>query len=105
PGVLRTPQTRTRAAFDEGPRAAPSLIGGRKHGGRILGVQHHVDEADVLADVVHPLPTCAAVAGLIEAAFFVALVESSECRDVGNVGILWMHDDAADVVGASQADV
>src|SRR3989441_1683754 len=63
-------------------------------GGR--GIHRDVDEAGAIGDELDELPRLPAVGRLVEAALRVRGPRLTECRDVDDVRIGWVDDDAAD---------
>src|SRR5262249_21968385 len=72
---------------------------------RVLRVHRQIDEAGILVDELHLRPGLAAVGGLVDAALLVRRPEVAQRRDVHDVGVLRVDDDAADVARLLETDV
>src|SRR5262249_24583528 len=69
----------------------------------IARVEDDVGDAGVGADVKHALPRLAAVGRLVQAAVAARPPERPLCRDVDGVGVAWVEEDLADVLGLFEA--
>src|SRR5262245_48197974 len=89
----------------EPPRASLPLIGCGEKCLRILRVHDDIGRARVVVDKQYFLPRLAAVDGFKNAALGVRTPEMSYCRDIDNVRVRRMDDDAADVARILQASI
>ena len=71
----------------------------------LCGIDGDIGDAGVFVDDEGLGPGGAAVGALVDAALFVGTPEIAERRDVHDVGIGGMDDDAADVVGLLEAQM
>ena len=92
-----------RAALDDLPRLAVLVVHRRVERRRRLAVDHEIDRADAVVDVEHFLPRLAAVDRAEHAALVVPREEMSHRRDVDDVRIRRVDDDARDVMRVGQA--
>ena len=102
--VRRLPQRRARTAALEEIRAARPLPRRRVERVRIARVHRDVDEARLVADELAQLPGLSAVDRLVESAFRVRGPGRADRRDVRDVRIRRMNDDASDVLRLLETD-
>src|SRR5262249_10541204 len=93
------------AAVDERPDVPPALVGGVEQDVRVARGEDDVGHAGGRAGGDDLLPGLAAVGGLVEAAVPAGGPERALGGDVDDVGVARVDEDAADVLGALQADV
>src|SRR5690606_22390525 len=103
--VRRTPDGAALAGLAEVPGAPAPVVARGEQVRRLLGVDDDVDEADVGAEVLDALPVRTAVPRPEQAALLVRRVERAERRDPGDVRVLRVDGDPADVLGRGQAGV
>ena len=95
-GISRFPDAAPRAAA----RAAPGVNLDLPHAGvedaRVARVHHEIRRADGIIDEQHAVPRPAAVGRAIDAALRLRSIRVTQRRDVDDVGIRGVHDDASD---------
>jgi hypothetical protein len=96
PGIGALPECRARPAAVEEVRAAHALPARCPHHVRIARVELDIDETGLVAHELGERPGLAAVGALVEPALLVRSPDVSERRDVHDVCVARIHDDAAD---------
>ncbi len=105
PAVGRLENAAALSALQEFPRPSLHVVHRRVERVGALAVEHEVDGAGPIVEVEDLLPGLSAVGRLEHAALLVGRPEAAHRRDVDDVGVGGMDDDAADVLRLAQPHV
>ena len=94
-----------RSAPVEAPPGAPPLVHPREDGVGVARVHRHVDGAGVLIDIEDPLPALAPVLRPEDPALLVGPPQIADRRDVHDIRIARMDEDAPDVLAPLEPHV
>ena len=103
--ILALPQRASRTTAIEAASRAPALVAGCEEHAGVGWIHHEVGEARVLVDVLDLRPGAPAIGRLVDAAIGTGAEQRTVRRDVNDVRVLRMEDDARDGLRLAQPDV
>ena len=102
-GIGRLPESAPRPAALQEIRPPHAFPARRVERVVIPGIHGEIDEARLVAHEFHQLPRRATIGRFVESALGVRIPRVSQCRDIHDVWVRWIDDDAPDLLRRFEA--